>query len=75
MLFLMCSTDEDVEAGGFEQRDLVSDGECGEAWKLLGKLHCFDDAFGRQITEFVPEADIQSHSMLCAVILDGKNKK
>lgn len=61
-----------VEAGGFEQRDLIGDGQGREAWELLGKLHGLNDALGGQFAELVPEAHIQSDTVLRAVALqDG----
>lgn len=60
---------QDVEAGGFEEGDLVSDGERGEAGELLGELHRLDDALGGQLAELVPQVDVQGHALLRAVVL------
>lgn len=60
-----------VQAGGFEQGDLVGDGQRGEAGQLLGELHRLDDALGGQLAELVPETDVQSHAVLRAVALMG----
>lgn len=45
---------QDVQAGCFEEGDLVSNGERGETRQAFGKLHNLDDAFGGELTEFVP---------------------
>lgn len=66
-------THKDVEAGGFEQGDLVSDGQRGEARELLGKLNRLDDAFGGQLAELVPKTDVQRDTMLRAVALQGED--
>lgn len=60
---------QDVEAGGFEEGDLVGDGERGEAGELLGELHRLDDALGGQLAELVPQVDVQGHALLRAVVL------
>lgn len=65
-------TYQDVEAGGLQQGDLVRDGQAGEAWQALGKLHDLDNALGGQFTEFVPEAQVQPDSMVSAGILGGR---
>lgn len=70
-MFSRARTHQDVEAGGFEQGDLVGDGQRGEARKLLGKLHRLDDALGGQLAELVPEADVQRNPTLAAVALWG----
>ena len=48
-----------VEAGRLQQSDLVGDGEGGESWQPLGKFHNLDDAFGGELTELVPQTQIQ----------------
>lgn len=55
----MADTYEDVQAGGFEQSDLVCDGQTGKTRHSLGKLHHLDDALGGEITELVPQAEVQ----------------
>lgn len=57
-------THQYVEAGGFEQGDLVSDAQRCEAWQLFGELHRLNDAFGGQLTELVPQTDIQGDAVL-----------
>lgn len=66
-------THKDIEAGGFEQGDLVSDCQRGEARELLGELNCLDNAFGGQLTELVPKTDVQWDTMLRAVALQGED--
>lgn len=60
---------QDVEAGGFEQCDLVGDGERGEARKLLSELHRFDDALGGELAEFIPQIHVQRDTSLRTVTL------
>lgn len=48
-----------VEAGGFEEGDLVSDGQTSEAWHLLGELDHLDDALGGELAELIPQPEIQ----------------
>ena len=62
-------THQDVQAGGLEQRDLVGDGEPREAGHPLGELHDLDDALGRQLTELVPQAQVQPHTLLRTGVL------
>jgi len=57
-----CCSYQDVQTGGFEQSDLVSDGERGETGQLLGELHRLDDALGGEFTELVPQVVVQGHS-------------
>lgn len=65
-------TYQDVQAGGLQQGDLVCDGQAGEAWQAFSKLHDLDNALGGQFTEFVPEAQVQSDSMVSTGILRGR---
>ena len=65
-------TYQDVEAGGLQQSDLVCDGQAGETWQAFGKLHDLNNALGGQLTEFVPEAQVQPDSMVSAGILRGR---
>lgn len=58
------SKNQDVQAGGLQQGDLVRDGQAGEAWQAFSKLHNLNNALGGQLTEFVPEAQVQSDSMV-----------
>lgn len=55
---------QDVQAGGLEEGDLVSNGEGGEAGQLLGELHSLDDALGGEFTELVPEVNVQRDTLL-----------
>lgn len=61
-----------VEAGGFEQGDLISNGQRCEAGQLLGELHCLNDAFSGQLTELVPKTDIQRDTVFGAVALQSQ---
>lgn len=65
-------TYQDVQAGGLQQGDLVCDGQAGEAWQAFSKLHDLDNALGGQLTEFVPEAQVQSDSMVSTGVLRGR---
>lgn len=53
---------QNVQTGGLEQSDLVSDGERGEAGQLLCKLHRLDDALGGELAELVPQVNVQGHA-------------
>lgn len=57
---------QNVQTGGFEKGDLVSDGQRGEAREALGKLHNLDNALGGQLAELVPQAQVQLHPVVCA---------
>lgn len=50
---------QDVQAGSLQQRDLVGDGQAGEAGNPLGELHHLDDALGGELAELVPQAEVQ----------------
>lgn len=50
---------QDVKAGGFQQSDLVGDGQACEAWDSLGELHHLDDALGGKLAELVPQPEVQ----------------
>ena len=65
-------TYQDVQAGGLQQGDLVRNGQAGEAWQTFSKLHDLNNALGGQFTEFVPEAQVQSDSMVSTGILRGR---
>lgn len=71
------STYQDVEAGRFEECNLVSNCECGEAWQLLGKFNCLDDALCGQFTEFVPQINVKRYPLIWTVVLleTGKEKR
>lgn len=71
----VCVSHQDVEAGRFEQRDLIGDGQRGEAGQLLGELHGFDDALGGKFAEFVPQVHVQRDSVIGAVVLQDKTRK
>lgn len=53
---------QNIQTGGFEQSDLVSDGERREARQLLGELHRLYDALGGQFAELVPQVYVQRHA-------------
>lgn len=55
---------QDVQTGGFEQSDLICDGERHKARQLLSKLHRLYDALCREFTELVPEVHVQSYTSL-----------
>lgn len=65
-------THQDVQAGGLQQSDLVSNAKPGKARQPLGKLHDLDDTLGGQLTELVPEPQIQLHPVVCTGVLQGK---
>lgn len=65
-------TYQDVQAGGLQQGDLVRDGQAGEAWQTFSKLYDLNNALGGQFTEFVPEPQVQSDSMVSTGILRGR---
>ena len=48
---------------------MVSDGERGEPGQAFGKLHDLDDALGGELTELVPQAQVQLHPVLRAGVL------
>ena len=54
---------QDIQAGCLEEGDLVSNGEGGEAGKLLGELHRLNDALGGEFTELVPEVNVQRDAL------------
>lgn len=66
---------QDVQAGSLEQGDLVGDGQAGEARQTLGELHNLNNALGGQLTEFVPEAQVQSDPVVSTGILRGREKR
>lgn len=55
---------QDIQARCLEEGDLVSNGEGGEAGKLLGELHRLNDALGGEFTELVPEVNVQGDALL-----------
>ena len=61
---------QDVKAGWFEEGDLVSNGEGGEAWQAFGELDDLDDAFGGELAEFVPQPQIQLYPVVWARVLE-----
>lgn len=65
---------QDVQTRRLEQGDLVGDGERGEARYPLGKLHNLDDALGGQLTELVPQAQVQLHPVVRTGILGQRRK-
>lgn len=67
-------TYQNVQAGGLQQGDLVCNGQAGEAGQTFSKLHNLNNALGGQFTEFVPEAQVQSDSMVSTGVLRGKEK-
>lgn len=66
---------QNVQTGGFEKGDLVSNGERGEAREPLGKLHNLDDALGGQLAELVPQAQVQLHPVVGAGVLGEARQK
>lgn len=62
---------QDVQAGGFEQSDLVGDGQAGETRHSLGELHHLDDALGGELAELVPQPEVQLNPVVRAGVLDG----
>lgn len=64
-----CVWYQDVQTCRFEEGDLVSDGERGEAWKPLGKLHNLYNALSGELTELVPQAQVQLHPVVSAGVL------
>lgn len=65
-------TYQNVQAGSLQQGDLVCNGQAGEAWQTFSKLHNLNNALGGQFTEFVPEAQVQSDSVVSTGILRGR---
>lgn len=53
---------QNIQTGGFEQSDLVSDGERRKARQLFGELHRLDDALGGQLAELIPQVNVQGHA-------------
>lgn len=53
---------QNVQTGGFEQGDLVSDGERCEAGQLLSELHRLYDALGGEFTELIPQVYVQGYT-------------
>lgn len=66
---------QDVQASGLEQGDLVCNGQAGEARQTLGELHDLNNALGGQLTEFVPEAQVQPDPVVSTGVLRGREKK
>lgn len=64
-----------VEAGGLQQGDLVCNGERGESWQLLGKLHRLDDALCGELAELIPQIHVQRHAPLRAVTLHADERR
>lgn len=62
-------THQNIEAGSFEKRDLVSDGESGETRQLLGKFYCLDDTLCGQFTKLVPQVNVERDPLIWAVVL------
>lgn len=60
---------QDVQAGCFQQSDLVGDGQPGETRHPLGKLHHLDDALGGEVAELVPQAEVQVDPVVRAGVL------
>ena len=50
---------QNVQTGRFEEGDLVSYSQAGEARNPFGKLHNPDDTFGGQLTELIPQPQDQ----------------
>lgn len=65
---------QDVQAGCFEQSDLVGDGQPSETRHSLGELHHLDDALGGEIAELVPQAEVQVDPVVWAGVL-GEGEK
>lgn len=65
-------THQDVEAGGFEQSDLVGDGQAREARHTLGELHHLDDALGGELAELVPQPQVQLDPVVRTGVLRGR---
>lgn len=59
VIFGNAQTYQDVEAGSFEQSDLVGDGQAGETRHSLGELHHLDDALGGELAELIPQPEVQ----------------
>lgn len=74
VIFGNTQTYQDVEAGSFEQSDLVSDGQAGETRHSLGELHHLDDALGGELAELVPQPEVQLDPVVWAGVLDGGEK-
>lgn len=55
---------QDVQTCRFEESDLVSDGECSEAREPLGKLHNLYNALSGELTELIPQAQVQLYSVV-----------
>lgn len=64
-------TYQDVQAGSLEQSNLVSNAEPCKAGQPLGKLHNLNDALGGQLTELVPQSQIQLYPVVCTGVLQG----
>jgi len=68
-------THQYVQAGSFQQSDLVRHGQAREAWHSFSELHHLDDALGGQFTELVPEPQVQLDPVVAARVLrwgDGR---
>lgn len=63
------STHQDVQAGSFQERDLVCDGQPCEARHSFGKFHDLDNALSGQLAELVPQAQVQPHTVVCTRVL------
>lgn len=68
---MWCWTYQDVEAGSFQQGDLVGDGQAGEARHSLGELHHLDDALGGEFAELVPQTKVQLDPVVRTGVLGG----
>ena len=50
------STHQNIQAGRFQERDLVCNGQPCEARHSFGKFHDLDNALSGQLAELVPQA-------------------
>lgn len=66
---------QNVEAGGFQERDLIGDGQPREARHSFGELHNLDNALSGQLTELVPQAQVQPHTVVCTRVLHKQHNK
>lgn len=60
---------QDVQAGCFQQSDLVGDGQPGETRHPLGELHHLDDALGGEVAELVPQSEVKVDPVVRAGVL------
>lgn len=66
---IISSTHQNVQAGSFQERDLVRDGQRSEARHSFGKFHDLDNALSGQLAELVPQAQVQPHTVVCTRVL------